>query len=232
MKRKVAITQLILLILFAGLSIFGYFRNQVRSILWEGILNEDYDLEVIEIYGSFDIPLDQALRYELPGFDATMLFRFAEAPRDYEPAQGVMVNYVLTNDGEKLIYSYPYLYRKQKPKDFVYVVDDPQDLTIDEILEVLSEKPEYQEVANEILSRNFGMVHSYETSLHHASSLFRDFMKDHLQGILFFELVNEDGVFFSFNDEVYVMIKQNNDYIFILPEVLTFDQFMQRVIGI
>ena len=233
MKRKVALIQIVMILGFVGLVILSYFRNQVRHVDWKDVLKKDYDLEVIELIGSFDVDIEQSLTLNLPGFNASgMIFDLMDAPTKHRPDQGIMVNYVLTNDGEKLIYSYPYILWKQKPKDFVHVVDQPQDLTIGDFLEELSEWPEYQDISDEIASHNFFMTHSYDTSMHGVSHLFHEFMEEYLQGVLFFELTNEDAIFFSYNNEAYVLVRMNDSYVFILPEVMTFDQFMQRVMGI
>ena len=233
MSRKTFIIGMIIFVvlLYFGGKLYTSWRNEVLSFEWEDVLAETYELEVIEIYGSFEVPLKDSLDLNLPGYTFGMFWKFLFAPIKEKPEQGVIVNYVLTNDGEKMIFSYPYIYRKQKPEDHVFFVDPPQIQRLDNLVFESDVWEEYSSIKEDIEERKFTMTHSYDTKMNIYFEGFESYMEKHMFNVLFFELTQQEVVFFFYHEDMYVVMRQNDNFMFVIPEVMTFDQFKQSVLS-
>lgn len=225
MKKKVMMINSIILIVFLIILGMSYLSIQVIHIDYKDVLKEDYDLEIIETYGSFDVDFDHFLSLELPGVDFNMAVKFNKAPMDKRPDQGIMVNYHLTTDGEKIVYSYPYLMRFQKPKDFVFVIDQPQDKSISDVLDILRGYSEYDLIREDIENLKFDLMTGMGTKINLYEGDFLEVFEAYMTGVLFFELRDQDVIFFSHDDQLYLVVKQNDEYVFVLPNLMTFEEF-------
>ncbi len=225
MKKKVMMINSIILIVFLIILGMSYLSIQVIHIDYKDVLKEDYDLEIIETYGSFDVDFDHFLSLELPGVDFNMAVKFNKAPRDKRPDQGIMVNYHLTTDGEKIVYSYPYLMRFQKPIDFVFVIDQPQDKSISDVLDILRGYSEYDLIREDIENLKFDLMTGMGTKINLYEGDFLEVFEAYMTGVLFFELRDQDVIFFSHDDQLYLVVKQNDEYVFVLPNLMTFEEF-------
>lgn len=225
MKKKVMMINSIILIVFLIILGMSYLSIQVIHIDYKDVLKEDYDLEIIETYGSFDVDFDHFLSLELPGVDVNMAVKFNKAPMDKRPDQGIMVNYHLTTDGEKIVYRYPYLMRFQKPIDFVFVIDQPQDKSISDVLDILRGYSEYDLIREDIENLKFDLMTGMGTKINLYEGDFLEVFEAYMTGVLFFELRDQDVIFFSYDDQLYLVVKQNDEYVFVLPNLMTFEEF-------
>lgn len=229
MKKKVMIIYSVILIVSLIVLGISYRLLQVVHFDYKDVLEEEYDLEIIKTYGSFDVNFDHFLSLELPGVDFNMAIKFKNAPMDKRPDQGIMVNYHLTTNGEKIVYSYPYLMRFQKPKEFVFVIDEPQDQSVSDILDILEGYSEYVSIFEDIENLKFDIHTGMSTKINLYEWDFQEFFKSYLSGVLFFELSDQDVIFFSHDGELYLLVKQNDAYMFVLPDRMTFDQFRNNL---
>ena len=229
-KFIIGVIIFIVLLSIAG-RIYNNWQNEILYYEWEDVLEETYELEVIEEYGSFEVPYEDSMDLNLPGYTFGMFWRFLFTPFKERPEQGVLVNYILTNDGEKIVYSYPYIYRKQKPKDHVFVIDPPHVLSLENIVFESEEWNAYASIKEDIEARKFTMTHSYDTKMSIYFEGFDSFMEKHMFDVLFFELTEQEVVFFFYHEDMYVVIRQDDHYVFVIPEVMTFDQFKVSILS-
>lgn len=204
MKRKLALIQLVLVLIFGVLIYISIENRKTMMIDWVEVTEEAYGLEVIEVYTETQFELNHYGEWDELGFDRLVFERFYEAPRETYPTALVNVSYVLTNLGERLIYSFPYIYQKQDPKDFVHIVDDVIPMTKNQIKASLGGHEDLIGVQIMIEQNEFHMVSPMGSFLNVYAEL-ASIIGEKMQNVLFFESYDASVSFFIYNNQLYVV---------------------------
>ena len=204
MKRKLAVIQLVLIIVF-GVLIFISIQNR-KTVFndWKKVTEEDYGLEVIEVYTESSFEINHYGEWDQLGFDVTVFERFHEAPLDVYPNVLVNVSYVLTNQGERLIYSYPYIYQRQDPSDFVHIVSDVIPKTKDQMKSLTSGNEDLLGFQYMLDNNEFVMVPPNLSFLNSFAGL-ASIIDDNMQDVMFFESFDGLMCFFINEDQLYIV---------------------------
>lgn len=210
MKRKLALFQLIVLSLFGVLIFVAVLNRRIIKIDWKDVTEEVYGLKVLEVFSEEQFELRFYGEWDELGFDRTVFETFYEAPLDAHPDAMVNVAYVLTDQGEKLIYSYPYIYKRQKEKDFVHIVSDVIITTKDQMRSHLTGNDMLTNLLLMIETNQFVILPAFRTSLNSEQRL-HEIINQKMQDVLFFQTYDDNYIFFDYDNVFYVIQKINQD---------------------
>jgi hypothetical protein len=217
MKRKIAGIELILVLTFGVFLVVSMLNRRVVEVDWREVVESDYGVDVIEVYTYQQFELNHYGEWDELGFTVEVYERFHEAPLKAHPEAQVNALYVLTSEGEKLIYSYPYRYQKQDPKDFVYISDYAFAKTKGMMINELSTDDEFSGLIDQIADNQFTFVPAGLTELLVYAEL-APLINERMQDVIFYMTFGDDYLFFTYKDQLFVVRRTlDNELIFLYP---------------
>jgi hypothetical protein len=232
MKRKIAGIELILVLTFGVFLVVSLINRRVVEVDWREVVETDYGVDVIEMYTYQQFELNHYGEWDELGFTVEVYERFHEAPLKVHPEARVNVLYVLTSEGEKLIYSYPYRYQKQDPKDFVYISDYTFAKTKGMIIYELSTDVEFSGLIGQISDNQFTFVPAGLTELLVYAEL-APLINEKMQDVIFYMTYSDHYLFFTYRDQLCVVrITLDHEMIFMYPSFGTVGDFASYIEGL
>jgi hypothetical protein len=232
MKRKIAGIELFLVLTFAVFLVMSLINRRVVEVDWREVVESDYGVDVIYIYAEQVFELNHYGEWDELGFTVEIYERFHEAPLRAHPDAQVIVFYVLTSEGEKLIYSYPYRYQKQDPKDVVYISDYTFAKTKSMIIFELSTDDEFSGLIDQIANNQFTFVPAGLTELLVYEEL-APLINERMQDVIFYMTYGDDYLFFTYQDQLFVVRRTlDHEMIFMYPSFGTVEDFASYIEGL
>jgi hypothetical protein len=217
MKRKIAGIELILVLTFGVFLVVSMLNRRVVEVDWREVVETEYGVDVFSIYAEQQFELNHYGEWDELGFTVEIYERFHEAPLRTHPEAQVNVFYVLTSEGEKLIYSYPYRYQKQDPKDVVYISDYTFAKTKGMMINELSTDDEFSGLIDQISDNQFTFVPAGRTELLVYAEL-APLINERMQDVIFYMTFGDDYLFFTYKDQLFVVRRTlDNELIFLYP---------------
>lgn len=217
MKRKIAGIELFLVLTFGVFLVVSMLNRRVVEVDWREVVESDYGVDVFNIYAEQQFELNHYGEWDELGFTVEIYERFHEAPLRAHPEAQVNVFYVLTSEGEKLIYSYPYRYQKQDPKDVVYISDYTFAKTKGMMINELSTDDEFSGLIDQISDNQFTFVPAGRTELLVYAEL-APLINERMQDVIFYMTFGDDYLFFTYQDQLFVVRRTlDNELIFLYP---------------
>jgi hypothetical protein len=217
MKRKIAGIELILVLTFGVFLVVSMLNRRIVEVDWREVVETDYGVDVFSIYAEQQFELNHYGEWDELGFTVEVYERFHEAPLKAHPDAQVNVFYVLTSEGEKLIYSYPYRYQKQDPKDVVYISDYTFAKTKGMMINELSTDDEFSSLIDQISDNQFTFVPAGRTELLVYAEL-APLINERMQDVIFYMTFGDDYLFFTYKDQLFVVRRTlDNELLFLYP---------------
>jgi hypothetical protein len=209
MKRKIAGIELILVLTFGVFLVVSMLNRRVIEVDWREVVESDYGVDVIEVYAEAQFDLNH-----------------------YGEWDEVNVFYVLTSEGEKLIYSYPYRYQKQDPKDVVYISDYSFAKTKGMMINELSADDEFSGLIDQIADNQFTFVPAGLSELLVYAEL-APLINERMQDVIFYMTFGDDYLFFTYKDQLFVVRRTlDNELIFLYPTFGTAGGYASYIEGL
>ena len=232
MKRKIAGIELILVLTFGVFLVVSMLNRRVIEVDWREVVETDYGVDVIEVYTYQQFELNHYGEWDELGFTVEVYERFHEAPLKAHPEAQVNALYVLTSEGEKLIYSYPYRYQKQDPKDVVYISDYTFAKTKGMMINELSTDDEFSGLIDQISDNQFTFVPAGRTELLVYAEL-APLINERMQDVIFYMTFGDDYLFFTYKDQLFVVRRTlDNELIFLYPTFGTAGGYASYIEGL
>lgn len=225
MKKKMIIVEIVLLLAMGAYAIYMNWAKQPKRIEFDDIIAEIYFGDTADVIAEISFTIDDARKWNLPGLTDDIIDRFEKNEVKLDPTQQMKMTYASLHGTEILVYYTQFVRRDAALSDYVSVHVDPMDLTFDVIIDTLVDE-EYQEIASALEDGLFFIEHAHTTSLITISSDMNAFIKDEMSDVLFFHLEAEDTVIFVYDGDLYVVVLQNGNYEMILPEVMSFEEWI------
>jgi hypothetical protein len=232
MKRKIAGIELILVLTFGVFLVVSMLNRRVIEVDWREVVESDYGVDVIEVYAEAQFDLNHYGEWDELGFTVEIYERFHEAPLKAHPDAQVNALYVLTSEGEKLIYSYPYRYQKQDPKDVVYISDYSFAKTKGMMINELSADDEFSGLIDQIADNQFTFVPAGLSELLVYAEL-APLINERMQDVIFYMTFGDDYLFFTYKDQLFVVRRTlDNELIFLYPTFGTAGGYASYIEGL
>ncbi len=228
MKRKIAGVELILVLTFGVFLVVSMINRRVVEVDWREVVETDYGVDVIEVYAEAQFDLNHYGEWDELGFTVEIYERFHEAPLKAHPDAQVNVFHVFTNHGEKLIYSYPYRYQKQDPKEVVYISSYEIATTRIYVISALASRNDLSDLKDQVLNHEVMLVPAYRTELLTVDAL-EPIINEHMQDVIFYTSYDGDYIFFTYQDQFFVVRNTHDGEIFL---EYPYDRDMTRFVEI
>lgn len=225
MKKKMIIVEIVLLLAMGAYAIYMNWAKQPKRIEFHEIIADIYFGDTADVIAEISFTIDDARKWNLPGLTDEIIDRFEKNEVKLDPTQQMKMTYASLHGTEMLVYYTQFVRRDAELGDYASVHVDPMGMTFDMIIDTLIDE-EYQEIASALEEGLFFIEHAHTTSLITISSDMNAFIKDEMSDVLFFHLEAEDTVIFVDDGDLYVVVLQNGNYEMILPEVMTFEEWI------
>jgi hypothetical protein len=199
-----------------------YNRSTVAIDLNKAI-KDAYDVEIIEVYTENLFELKEYREWEDIGFDVSA---FEKDYPDEEDQVSIQVLYVLTDQGEKLVYSYPVGYKQRSQPLFIDLVETNIGMSQDEMMDLIKDMDDLSSLRNSIITNQYFMLPAFRTGLNAFEGL-GDILGEKMQDVIFFQTYDDTYIFFVYKNVFYIThIMSQDDLVCVYPNQLNLIDFI------
>jgi|GEM_PF-1927751 len=225
MKKKMIVIEVIILLCFGTFTVYFHWASQAKHVEMDEIVAEIYAGHHVDIIAEMSMTIGDARQWDLPGLSDEVLNRFERVEVKLDPTQQIKMIYASCQGVEYIIYYVEFVRRDAVLSDYVHVVDHPMEMTFHEIIDHLREK-DYVNISNALQMNMFYMAHAHTTELKTISDALNTYIENAMHDVIFFHLMEEDAIIFMYRGDVYLVISHNGSYDIVLPEPMSFDDFI------
>ena len=223
MKKSYTFILFVILILFSVFMFVSLYNRSTVAIDLNKAIKDAYDVEIIEVYTENLFELKEYREWEDIGFDVSA---FEKDYPDEEDQVSIQVLYVSTDQGEKLVYSYPVGYKQRSQPLFIDLVETNIGMSQDEMMDLIKDVDDLSSLRDSITTKQYFMLPAFRTALN-AFEGFGDILDEKMQDVIFFQTYDDVYVFFVYKNVFYVThIVNRDDLICVYPYQLNLVDFI------